>query len=86
MRAARLGVNLTTLEVTVESDGDHRGILGLDERISAGMSSLRTTVRIGADNANSEQLADLVRWADGHSPVGCTVQDAPTNTLDIRIV
>jgi uncharacterized OsmC-like protein len=47
MRAARLGVNLTTLEVTVESDGDHRGILGLDERISAGMSSLRTTVRIG---------------------------------------
>jgi uncharacterized OsmC-like protein len=86
MRAARLGVNLTTLEVTVESDGDHRGILGLDERISAGMSSLRTTVRISADNADAEQLADLVRWADGHSPVGCTVQNAATNTLDIRIV
>ena len=29
-----------------------------------------------------KQLADLVRWADGHSPVGCTVQGAPANTLD----
>ena len=84
MRAARLGVNLTMLEVAVESDGDHRGLLGLDDRISAGMSSLRTTVRIGADNANPEQLAELVRWAEKHSPVGCTVQEAPTNTLDIR--
>src|SRR6266478_5490505 len=64
MRAARLGVNLTMLEVAVESDGDHRGILGLDDRISAGMSSLRTTVQIGADNANPEQLAELVRWAE----------------------
>jgi organic hydroperoxide reductase OsmC/OhrA len=45
MRAARLGVNLTMLEVAVESDGDHRGILGLDDRISAGMSSLHTTVQ-----------------------------------------
>jgi uncharacterized OsmC-like protein len=86
MRAACLGVNLTMLEVVVESDGDHRGILGLDDRISAGMSSLRTAVRIGADNANPEQLAELVRWAEKHSPVGCTVREAPTNTLDIRIM
>src|SRR6266478_6831520 len=64
MRAARLGVNLTMLEVAVESHGDHRGILGLDDRISAGMSSLHTTVQIGADNANPEQLAELVRWAE----------------------
>jgi hypothetical protein len=50
------------------------------------MSSLRTTVRIGADNADAEELAGLVRWADGHSPVGCTVQNAAAYTLDIRIV
>jgi uncharacterized OsmC-like protein len=86
MRAARLGVNLTMLEVAVESDGDHRGILGLDDRISAGMSSLRTSVQISADNANPEQLAELVRWAEKHSPVGSTVREPPTNTLDIRIM
>jgi uncharacterized OsmC-like protein len=86
MRAARLGVNLTMLEVAVESDGDHRGILGLDDRISAGMSSLHTTVQIGSDNASPEQLAELVRWAERHSPVGCTVREASTNTVDIRIM
>jgi uncharacterized OsmC-like protein len=64
MRAARLGINLTMLEVAVESDGDHRGILGLDDRISAGMSALRTSVQIGADNADPEQLAELVRWTE----------------------
>src|SRR5262249_58360458 len=73
MRAARLGVNLTTLEVTVESDGDHRGILGLDDRISAGVVALRTTVPDGAANPNAAPLHDPVRWADGHSPVGFNV-------------
>jgi len=86
MRAAQLGISLSKLEVTVESDGDHRGILGLDDQVSAGASALRTKVRIGADNAAPGQLEDLVRWAEKHSPVGCTVQDAPANTLSVVIV
>jgi OsmC-like protein len=86
MRAARLGIHLTKLEVSVESDGDNRGILGLDDKFSAGLSSLRTNVQIGADNANPEQLQELVRWAERHSPVGCTVRDAPINTINILTV
>lgn len=86
MRAAQLGISLSKLEVTVESDGDHRGILGLDDQISAGASALRTKVRIGADNATPGQLEDLVRWAEKHSPVGCTVQDAPANTLSVDVI
>src|SRR5687767_7066742 len=46
MRAAKLGIPLDSLEVTVESDADHRGILGLDDRISAGQTALRTIVKI----------------------------------------
>jgi len=84
MRAARLGINFSKLEVAVESEGDNRGILGLDDRISAGMSALRTTVQIAADNAGPEQLEELVRWSDKHSPVGCTVREAPKNTLIVR--
>jgi uncharacterized OsmC-like protein len=84
-RAARLGIHLTNLEVTVEGDGDNRGILGLDERISAGHSAIRTNVRIGAQNATAEQRRELVHWAEGHSPVGCTVCDAPTNTLSVVV-
>lgn len=86
MRAAQLGISLSKLEVTVESDGDHRGILGLDDQVSAGASALRTNVRIGADNAAPGQLEDLVRWAEKHSPVGCTVQNAPENTLNVLVV
>ena len=53
MRAAKLGIELDTLEVTVESDADHRGLLGLDPKISAGQSAMRTTVRIGGSPACS---------------------------------
>ncbi|MCP4621353.1 MAG: OsmC family protein [Bradyrhizobium sp.] len=82
-QAARLGIALTKLEVTVTADGDTRGTLGLGE-ISAGYSELRTNVEIGASNASPEQLRDLVKWSAAHSPVGCTVHDAPAN--DLRVV
>ena len=86
MNAARRGIHLTALEVTVEADGDNRGILGMDENVSAAHATLRTNVKIAADNATREQLEDLVRFAEAHSPVGCTVRDAPPNTLRIDVV
>jgi uncharacterized OsmC-like protein len=85
-QAARLGINLTKLEVTVEGEGDNRGMLGLDDAISAGHSAIRTNVRISAQDATSEQLEELVQWAAAHSPVGCTVRDAPSNTLSVVAV
>jgi uncharacterized OsmC-like protein len=85
-QAARLGIHLAKLEVTVEGDGDNRGMLGFDDAISAGHSALRTSVRISAQGATSEQLEKLVQWAAAHSPVGCTVRDAPTNTLSVTVV
>ena len=84
-QAARLGINLTKLEVTVEGEGDNRGMLGLDDAISAGHSAIRTNVRISAQDATFEQLEELVRWAAAHSPVGCTVRDAPSNTLIVVV-
>jgi uncharacterized OsmC-like protein len=85
-QAARLGINLTKLEVTVEGEGDNRGMLGADDMISAGHSAITTSVRISAQNATSEQLKELVQWAAAHSPVGCTVRDASPNTLRIELV
>src|SRR5688500_15315000 len=48
MRAAKLGVVLDSLEVTAETDSDLRGILGLDETVSAGHGPVRIKVTIGA--------------------------------------
>ena len=84
-QAARLGIKLTGLEVTVDGEGDNRGILGLDDSISAGHSTVRAVVRISADNATSEQLRELVQWAVAHSPVGCTVRDATPGTVNVIV-
>ena len=85
-QAARLGIDLTKLQVTVEGEGDIRGILGLDDTVSAGHSAIRTNVEIGAANATPEQLRKLVEWAADHSPVGRTVRDAPVNAISVIIV
>src|SRR5688572_30884264 len=75
MHAAKLGVTLEVLEVTVESESDNRGLLGLDDAVSAGLAAVRTRVRI-AGNVEADTLREIVAWADAHSPVGCTLRDA----------
>lgn len=85
MRAAKLGVKLNMLEVVVESDSDNRGILGLDDSVSAGLQALRTKILIGGEG-EPETLRSIVAWADAHSPVGCTLRRAPRCSLDIEVV
>ena len=84
LRAARLDVALSALEVVVESESDNRGLLGMDEGISAGLGALRTRVRI-AGNAAPQALRDIVAWAEAHSPVTCTVRNATPCALDIEV-
>ncbi len=86
MRAAKVGVNLTTLEVTVESTSDNRGILGLDDKISAGLSSIATRVRIGAKDVSPDRLREIAEWGDGHSPVACTARSSPGYALEVEVV
>jgi len=85
MRAAKLGIELKKLEVTVESESDQRGMLGLDDKVSAGLGGFRMKVKIAGD-APAAQLKELVEWSDGHSPVGCTVKEAPACALDIEVL
>ena len=86
MRAAKVGIELSTLEVTVESDSDLRGILGLDDSVPAGQTAVRMKVRIGAPGASPESLRELVAWADAHSPVGCTLKQQPAYSVTTEIV
>ena len=62
-----------------------RGLLGTDESVSAGLSRVRTHVKIGAPNATASQLRQLVQWADQHSPVGCTIRESPDTMVEIEI-
>ena len=84
MRAANLGVALSKLEVTVESESDQRGLLGMDDKISSALAGWRTKVSIAGD-APAQQLRDIVAWADTHSPVGCTIRQASPSALEIEL-
>jgi len=83
MRAAKIGIDLEKLDVTVASHSDNRGMLGLDEGVSAAMIGLRTVVHIRAANASRDQLVSLARWADAHSPVACTLRSMLAAEIEV---
>jgi uncharacterized OsmC-like protein len=81
MRAAELEIALTRLEVTAESDTDMRGLLDAGNGVDPGPATVRLRVEIAADEADEQRLDELVRWADGHSPV-C---DALRRTIPVEL-
>ena len=86
MRAAQEGINLTTLEVTVGSESDDRGLLGIDDGIPAGPLHMRTKITIGAENVPPERLHSIVNWAEIHSPVADAVRRAVPSKVEVEIL
>jgi uncharacterized OsmC-like protein len=78
IRAAMTGVELPadTIEVTVDSESDDRGILGLDDRIAAGALSLRVVVSVRGGGLARDELEAISRWAVDHCPVTDTAARA----------
>jgi uncharacterized OsmC-like protein len=71
IRAASLGIELEPgdVEVTVDSESDDRGILGLDDSIPGGALSLKVVVRFSRALNGGEVRNALARWALDHCPV-----------------
>jgi uncharacterized OsmC-like protein len=69
LAAAIEGVELTDLQVTVDSESDDRGILGIDEAVPAGPLSLRVAVRIASTSASPDRLRSIAEWGRSHCPV-----------------
>lgn len=85
MRAAQQGVILTKLEVTIDSESDDRGLLGMDDAIPPGPFRSRTRVRIAASNAPPERLREIVDWAVAHSPVADAIHRAVPSVLEVQV-
>ena len=68
IRAAQEGMELERVEVSVASQSDHRGLLGLDG-VSPGPLGLRVRYRLSAPGVPAERPRALVDWAERHSPV-----------------
>ena len=75
MRAARLGLELDSIQVRVEASSDGRGMF-LDEGVSPGSERMQLYFRIGAGNASTEQIESLVEWVEQHSPVASDITRA----------
>jgi uncharacterized OsmC-like protein len=78
IEAAREGIELTSLTVTVDSDSDSRGVFGLGD-VPAGPLEVRVRIELDAANASAERLRELVERAESRSAVG----DALTRPVSV---
>ena len=85
MRAAELGIDLTSVEVTVDGESDDRGLLAVDESVPAGPQSIRTRVRVTASDAEPGEIEALVHWAERHSPVADAHRRSIPSSLELEI-
>ena len=83
MEAARDGIELTELTVTVDSDSDFRGVLGVDDSVRPGPVAVRVRIQLAADNATDDQLREIVRRAESRSPVGDAVAREISVTTEV---
>jgi len=68
MRAAERDVELSGLEVTVDSESDDRGLLGMGA-VPAGPLSVRVVVRVDRSSADDATVREIIEWGKAHCPV-----------------
>jgi uncharacterized OsmC-like protein len=85
MRAAQLGITLEKIEVTVDSESDDRGLLGIDDSVPSWPLSSRTRILISAQGVPPERLHEVVEWAEAHSPVGDAMRRAIPCNVEIQV-
>lgn len=85
MAAAVEGVELTRLEVTVDSESDDRGILGIDPSVPAGPLNMRLEVRVAAAGDDEGRLREIVEWGQVHCPVDDLVRRAVPVEVAVQV-
>ena len=85
LEAAREGIELTDLRITVESESDSRGVLGLDDSVTAGPLEVRVRIELAASNATPEQLREVVERAESRSAVGDALARPISVTTEVVI-
>lgn len=86
LRAAELGLKLDTLEVSVESEFDDRGLFGIDPPVQAGPLSVRLQVKIGAAGVAEDVLREIVDFSVTCSPVGDGIRRATKTLVEVEVV
>ena len=85
MEAARESIELTELKVSVESESDFRGVLGVDDSINPGPLAVRVRIEVAAADATEDQLRAVVERAEARSPVHDAIEREVSTTTEIVI-
>jgi uncharacterized OsmC-like protein len=72
LHAAARGIEIKSLSTELSGDIDLQGLLALDDEVHAGYRQIQIRMDIQAD-CSDEELDDLLRFAQRHSPVCNTV-------------
>ena len=78
--AQHRGIQLKSVQATIEGDMDMAGILGIDAEVRNGFSAIRISFEIDAD-ATPEELAALVAQSQKRS----AVFDIITNPTNVHV-
>jgi uncharacterized OsmC-like protein len=81
MEAAKEGIELTSLEVEVDSESDDRGILGMDDSVPSGPLSTRIEVRAKAEGIEDGRLRQVLETGVKR----CPVSDATKRAVDVSL-
>jgi uncharacterized OsmC-like protein len=83
MEAARAGIELTKLAVTVVSESDNRGVLGVGDAVPPGPLSVRVRIELAASNVGPDELRELAHRAESRSAVGDAIAREVAVTTEI---
>jgi uncharacterized OsmC-like protein len=72
LHATARGIKINRISTRLIGDIDLQGLLGLDDFVPAGYRQITIKMDIDAD-CSDEELDDLLKFAEGHSPVCNTV-------------
>ena len=85
MRAAEEGVELSGLQVEVDSESDDRGLLGMDRSVPAGPLSARIRISVAADGASPDLLRTIAQEGKDRCPVCDAVGRAVPMTTEVNV-
>jgi len=83
MQAAKAGVELSHLEVSVDSESDDRGILGMSPDVSAGPLSVQVRISV-MTTASDEETQAIVDDATRQCPVHDGIAHAVPIAVELR--
>jgi hypothetical protein len=71
--------------VTVESESDPRGIIGMTDGVPAGPLQLVTHIRVRPGDTDPATVREIVDWALAHSPVADAMARRVPNQVNVEI-